>query len=222
MSCWRTKRRLFEYLEGRLPVKSAEEVDFHLATCAACRDTATRLGQSRAILRTLGREPAPDDLKSAIWERVATRQGHGLARQAWQVRGLALGYRRWPLVGMALVMAVLVPLGLRWVSRPPGGAQEGLPTGSQTARMVGEGNEMDQFVDFAVKQHSQFVSQRALGDEGMLGVVRQVRPWAGRRAMRSLVRPRRPFEASSNGGAKGVAGMPGQTAQWWWTEGGGR
>lgn len=221
MSCRGTRKRLLEHIEGRLPLKSAEEVSEHLSSCGRCREVARELEEARAILRTVGRSPAPAGFREAVRERMASSQ--------WSVRGIEatrhqgvkgrwwVGWGRPAIVGGAAVIALAVWFGLRWASQPP---VEPLATREPAAageRVAVEGNEMDEFVDFCLEQHSRFVSQRTLSDEGSLAMAQRARVLMrpariGLKGLGSRVVPRE----GPLGVRQPLPAMKPQERQWWW------
>jgi anti-sigma factor (TIGR02949 family) len=75
MECAEVTRRLWEYLDGELAAKEAEDVGRHLAGCAHCQphyrcDRAFLI----VVVRSLSRPcPAPRGLRNTIQTRVAGR-----------------------------------------------------------------------------------------------------------------------------------------------------
>ncbi len=74
MTCRDVDDRLDDYLDGELAEGEFQEVELHLASCAACRDAERRLRRLLAQARALPREKAPPrDLWPGIAERLGSR-----------------------------------------------------------------------------------------------------------------------------------------------------
>jgi anti-sigma factor RsiW len=70
IDCETTIRRLWDYIDGRLPGLSQEEVEAHLAWCEGCR---SRFGFARTLQRALAASAAPPcdaDDEARLRERV--------------------------------------------------------------------------------------------------------------------------------------------------------
>lgn len=80
MTCDEVERRLDDYADGSLSEGEFQEVELHVASCAACREQERRLRLILAQARALPRELAPPrDLWTGIAERIDTgRRGRTL------------------------------------------------------------------------------------------------------------------------------------------------
>ena len=93
MSCREIEDRLDDYVDGELPEGEFQEMELHLASCAACRNAERQLRRLLAEARALPRESAPSrDLWPGIAERLGSRRLGGgwtyLAAAAALVLGL--------------------------------------------------------------------------------------------------------------------------------------
>lgn len=94
MTCNEVDDRLDDYVDGSLSEGEFQEVELHIASCAACRDEERHLRRILAQAAALPREVAPPrDLWAGIAERIEAERR---ARPAW-----------WAPVGLA-VAAILV------------------------------------------------------------------------------------------------------------------
>ncbi|HWR15521.1 MAG TPA: zf-HC2 domain-containing protein [Terriglobales bacterium] len=66
MNCLRVGSLLSTYLDGALEVSKARLVDAHLGTCDKCTAQLAGLKQTRTMLLSVGRKPAPGDLALKI------------------------------------------------------------------------------------------------------------------------------------------------------------
>ena len=216
MTCRGTRKRLLDYVEGRLSLEAAESVKQHLTGCLACRQMATGLGQARDILRAVRRGRAPEGFTAAVRERIGKlRPGAALERGG--LGGLLAGYRRWALAGAGLAVVALAWFGYQWTLRDQAASVGVHPTAPSEMRVAEEENEMDEFVEFCVSQHNQYVSQQALPEAGNLVVAQKTRfPMRHGRMpsgeYKGQMLPRRPRTTTP--------GEPwpakGEGRQWWW------
>lgn len=70
MDCRKAKRELNRYLDGELPVRDRDHINWHLAECSSCRESLERL---RVVGDALGELPEPPDLPAGFAERVIVR-----------------------------------------------------------------------------------------------------------------------------------------------------
>jgi hypothetical protein len=111
----RAARRLSEYLDGTLAVRSASGVEAHLLQCAECRSELGELQRVRSLLRELrGVEDAPD-LSVAVLARVeqGDADASALERLRWNVGRLFGAPWSAPLATLAtglLLLAFVPPL----------------------------------------------------------------------------------------------------------------
>jgi anti-sigma factor RsiW len=78
MSCREIEDRLDDYVDGELPEGEFQEMELHLASCAACRNAERQLRRLLAEARALPRERTPSrDLWPGITERLETRRFGG-------------------------------------------------------------------------------------------------------------------------------------------------
>jgi Putative zinc-finger len=109
MTCHELDARLDDWVDGSLPAPEALEVEAHLASCPACRESERRLRQVLAHAAALLRSQSP---ARDLWPEIAER----LARErSWSWVGTPRG-------ALALATAATVLLGmgaLLWVQRAP-------------------------------------------------------------------------------------------------------
>jgi predicted anti-sigma-YlaC factor YlaD len=75
MSCREIEDRLDDYADGELPEGEFQEMELHLASCAACRNAERQLRRLLAEARALPREITPSrDLWPGIAERLGERR----------------------------------------------------------------------------------------------------------------------------------------------------
>jgi anti-sigma factor RsiW len=129
MKCEAARPLLESYLDGELERTAVDEIENHLAGCAACRAELAALEELRGALRALPRERAPADLRarlSAIGELPveaprATNAGTWWKLAAAVLLGVAIGAgaMRWnpadrgPSAGGALLARDLLASHLR-------------------------------------------------------------------------------------------------------------
>jgi Putative zinc-finger len=106
MTCHELDARLDDWMDGSLPAAEVLEVEAHLASCPACRESERRLRQVLAHAAALPRSQSP---ARDLWPEIAER----LARE-----------RKWSWAGTPLALAaaatVLVGIGaLLWIQRAP-------------------------------------------------------------------------------------------------------
>jgi len=73
IDCETAVRRLYDFLDGRLPAMAYAEVELHLSTCLRCPphfEFARKLQAALAAERSAG--PADDDATARLRERVRT------------------------------------------------------------------------------------------------------------------------------------------------------
>jgi predicted anti-sigma-YlaC factor YlaD len=91
MTCSEVDERLDDYLDGTLAEGEFQELELHLASCAACRDAEQKLRRLLAQASALPREQTP---ARDLWPEIAERLPS---------RGLG---RRW--IGLAAAAAIVV------------------------------------------------------------------------------------------------------------------
>jgi hypothetical protein len=105
MTCNEVEDRLDDYVDGSLREGEFQEVELHIASCAACRDEERHLRRILAQANALPREVAPPrDLWAGIAERIeAERRGR---RPAW-----------WGPVGLAMAATLVVGVAAALLQR---------------------------------------------------------------------------------------------------------
>jgi len=95
MKCWSTKRRIADYVDGRLRVSEQSRVAAHLHDCASCSLRCEQIRSVRAALGSLPDRVSPARLRIALrvkasQERQATLETHGSRLQRvwdrWKLR----------------------------------------------------------------------------------------------------------------------------------------
>jgi hypothetical protein len=66
MTCWSTKRRITDYVDGRLRGTDRSRVAAHVAQCEACSQQAEDLACVRSTLRDLGESVPPARLRTEL------------------------------------------------------------------------------------------------------------------------------------------------------------
>jgi anti-sigma-K factor RskA len=93
MNCREVDDRLDDYVDGELPEGEYQEVELHVASCAACRESERGLRNLLAGAAALPKEQIPRrDLWPGVAERLAPR---------WSGRSLALGLAAGLIVAVA-------------------------------------------------------------------------------------------------------------------------
>ena len=151
---------LSEYLDGDLSSHEQSELERHLDSCAACRETIAGLRAVKQRAGALLDPPTPDDL----WAGIASRIGSAGSTRASGSHVLVLPRRHGWRFGPALALAasvVVVAGGAFWFARGgrlPGAAPvAGVPTGIaaetthyasfDAARVDGEIAQLQQALD---------------------------------------------------------------------------
>jgi anti-sigma factor RsiW len=70
IECERTVRRLWDYLDGRLPAMAREEVEAHLAVCAGCPSHLAFAERMRRSVAAAGPAPMSGADEADLRERV--------------------------------------------------------------------------------------------------------------------------------------------------------
>jgi len=100
MKCEAARSLLESYLDGELNRAAVDELERHLANCAACRAELAALEELRGALRALPRQPAPAELRArlaAIGERPTVDSPRAAPAGTWWklaaavVIGIAIG-----------------------------------------------------------------------------------------------------------------------------------
>src|SRR5579875_1189193 len=66
MSCWSTRRRIADYIDGRLRENERCRVEAHLLECTGCSLRAEDIASARRVVTRLPRPVAPANLKTAL------------------------------------------------------------------------------------------------------------------------------------------------------------
>jgi anti-sigma-K factor RskA len=104
MTCNEVDDRLDDYVDGSLSEGEFQEVELHIASCAACRDEERHLRLILAQANALPREAAPPrDLWAGIAERIEAERR---ARPAW-----------WGPVGLAVAATLVVGIAAALLHR---------------------------------------------------------------------------------------------------------
>jgi hypothetical protein len=86
MTCWSTKRRITDYVDGRLRGSDCSRVAAHLAQCDSCSQQAEDLACVRSTLRDLGESVPPKRLRTellVIGSRVREAASASLVERLW-------------------------------------------------------------------------------------------------------------------------------------------
>lgn len=111
MKCGGVHKRLSEYVDGRLPEKTARTIEEHCASCASCARELARLRAYRNGMSALSRKGAPADFLQKLNERLdapeptLARPRELLSRRNLRPSLAAAGL----LAAAALVFVILVP-----------------------------------------------------------------------------------------------------------------
>lgn len=120
MTCDEVEARLDDYVDGSLPEGEFQEVELHLAHCAACREQERRLRLILAHARALPRELGPArDLWPGVAERIEAGRGW---RPSW-----------WATAALAAAAAVAAAVGVTLLGTRPEPAPVA-PVATMTAR----------------------------------------------------------------------------------------
>lgn len=104
MTCKEVGDRLDDYVDGSLSEGEFQEVELHIASCAACRDEERHLRLILAQANALPREVAPPrDLWAGIAERIEAERR---ARPAW-----------WGPVGLAVAATLVLGVATALLNR---------------------------------------------------------------------------------------------------------
>lgn len=66
MTCWSTRRRITDYVDGRLRATDRSRIAAHLAACEACAQQMEDLACVRSTLRDLGESVPPTRLRTEL------------------------------------------------------------------------------------------------------------------------------------------------------------
>jgi anti-sigma factor (TIGR02949 family) len=112
MNCDDVRRQLGPYLDGELDRAAIDALEAHLPGCATCRAELRSLETLRAALRSVPREPAPQDLRLRILKAAPEAPiGSAPHRGAWAMAAMLM------LGAMLGVLAASL-----WTMRVDGGA----------------------------------------------------------------------------------------------------
>jgi hypothetical protein len=132
MRCEEAGKKLGALEAGELAPGAVEAMEGHLATCAICRGSLTRLRGLRALMGSLPVPATPPDLLPSILERVSSER-EGSSRPFGTERGGALVV--WGRVAAALAVAGAgLYLGARSAAPVEIAAQTGVPAAVQDER----------------------------------------------------------------------------------------
>src|SRR5262245_34171595 len=110
MKCGCLENDVALYIEGDLTPAKACEIQAHLVSCGACRDLATGLRESQAILKSLKQDTVGVAALSSVRARVLAEVGSSRARSAWG---------RWVYAVAGTVFVGLVCIGIASKMRVP-------------------------------------------------------------------------------------------------------
>jgi len=130
--CFRHRKSLSAYLDGRLPAGRRARLEKHLAACEDCRAVLEDLRAIGRALATLEAPPPPPHMASRILAHAKARQRERAPRGSLR-RGLSLpAILRHALAGATT--ALLIGIAAGWlVGRHWSPEQTGLPVFSQTS-----------------------------------------------------------------------------------------
>lgn len=118
MTCDEVDGRLDDYVDGSLPEGEFQEVELHLASCAACREQERRLRLILAQAHALPREVAPPrDLWAGVRERIEA--GRGWRPPGWATVGFAAAAALVAAVGVTLLRSSPEPASVTPVATTP-------------------------------------------------------------------------------------------------------
>lgn len=92
ISCREITNLLADYLEGSLDPQTAEALEAHLSDCRTCDNFMATYKTTTALLRELGEEQIPLELKDRLLRFFRERQGRG--QGGWGRRILSLIWSR--------------------------------------------------------------------------------------------------------------------------------
>lgn len=138
MNCDRTRPELGAYLDGELEPEKRAAVEAHVKTCPSCREELGRLRRVSGLVKSLGRERAPEGLLGKVMagiaeEEPAPREG-GMRRILFLRRGL-------PLAGLSAAAAAILVAMI--VFKSENGAVPGERTVPATPVYEAEGEEYE-------------------------------------------------------------------------------
>ncbi|MDD5448913.1 MAG: zf-HC2 domain-containing protein [Actinomycetota bacterium] len=109
MRCWRAKRKLNDYVEGRLEGHEKEELESHLEKCSRCKERAQEMELSQKALKALSLEELSQDKQTKILHQAKQALGKEPAkRRVFQPRVIAaLGSAAAVLIAIAVVVGFL-------------------------------------------------------------------------------------------------------------------
>jgi hypothetical protein len=139
MTCERVKERLDDYLDGELGEAEFQEVELHVASCAACREEERALRAVVSLAAALPRrQEPPRDLWPEIAVEIARRRRFAVVRSV-----AARPAARWT-AGLAAAAAVAVAVWFvpRTTTRVPVADQ---PSPQTVAQPVAFGTGLDAF-----------------------------------------------------------------------------
>jgi len=112
MECWRTRRRLSDYMDGGLEARPARYVAAHLEGCPRCAERWRSLRAAMEMLAEAPRLECAEPIASRVLDRLEVEsRGPGLAlifRPVWRARPLILP----SLVPATLVLAAVLGAAL--------------------------------------------------------------------------------------------------------------
>ncbi|WP_346844519.1 mycothiol system anti-sigma-R factor [uncultured Rothia sp.] len=69
--CSEKLSHIYEYLDGALSCEELEEMNEHLEHCEHCANEHNLECVIRSVVKRSCTEPAPEELKSKIWDRIS-------------------------------------------------------------------------------------------------------------------------------------------------------
>jgi hypothetical protein len=103
MTCWSTKRRITDYIDGRLRGTDRSRVAAHLAKCEACSQRMEDLACVRSTLRDLRQSVPPERLRTEL-RVIASRM-----REAASTSRLERLWNRWKLRVNEIMRPLTIP-----------------------------------------------------------------------------------------------------------------
>lgn len=109
MRCWRAKRKLNDYVEGKLEGHEKEELESHLEKCSRCKERAQEIELSQKALKALSLEELSQDKQTKILHQAKQALGKEPAsRRVFQPKlAAALGSAAAVLIAIAIVVGLL-------------------------------------------------------------------------------------------------------------------
>jgi len=149
MTCHELDARLDDWMDGALAGAEARDVEWHLASCSACRERERALRQLLAHAAALPRSLAP---ARDLWPGIARR-----IERSWSWSGLRSSWRP---VALAAAAAIVVALAVQFWggSRPAAVRTVAMPSASPELRAVAESGIVDPVLAAAARDYEQAAS----------------------------------------------------------------